>query len=191
MQRCDGALPNYAQEISTTQTALARLVHDLRQATSFSVLTPNAIEFQMVVNGTSYNVKYDCTAPDSLGSAYQRCARTSAPTSAQLPSYGATAGALDIQHVANGNVSTYCNQTGTAQSGSVFFISNPTIVNSDASGLLCDEAYENIIGAQFFEPTYVQVLAKIPSSGELTKGGLSHQTVLQSGAFIPNLDPGA
>ncbi len=181
----------YAQEIVSSQTALARLLHDLRQATAFQQVSPNVVQFQLVVAGTKYNVRYDCTAPDSLGAAYRRCARTGALATGSLPAYGSTAGPLDIQHVANGTVSTFCNPLGTGQSGSVFFVSNPTVANTDGSGLLCDEAYETIIGPQLKNPTYVQVLVKIPASGDLTRGGLAHQTVLQGGAFIPNNDLGA
>ena len=64
---------SYAQEITSTQTALARLVHDLRQASSFSLVSANVLQFQMVANGTAINVRYDCTASDSLGTAYRRC----------------------------------------------------------------------------------------------------------------------
>jgi prepilin-type N-terminal cleavage/methylation domain-containing protein len=189
--RAEGRDQSYAQEITSTQTALARLVHDLRQARSFQQIAPNAIQFQLTTSGTTYNVRYDCTATDSLGSAYRRCARTSAVAPTAPPAYGANLGSLDIQHVANGSISTFCNIGGSAQSGSVFFISNPSFPNTDGSGLVCDEAYETIIGTQLMDPTYVQVLVRVPASGDLTNHGLTHTTALQSGAYIANLDPGA
>lgn len=182
---------SYAQEVTGTQTALARLVHDLRQATAFSFVSPSVVQFQMVVNGSTYNVRYDCTASDSLGSAYRRCARSQALAPTAPAAAGSTAGALDILHVANGTVATFCNPLGTATSGSVFFISNPTIPNTDGSTLACDEAYENLIGPQLKVPTYVQVQVNVPASGGLVRGGLNHQTVLKSGAFLPNSDSGA
>jgi Tfp pilus assembly protein PilW len=182
---------NYAQEITNTQTALARLVHDLRQASSFSLVSPNVLQFQMVANGTAINVRYDCTASDSLGAAYRRCARTQATAPASAPTAGTALGAGDIQHVSNGTLATFCNASGTAASGSVFFISNPTIANTDGSLLACDEAYENLIGPQLKTPTYVAVQVNVPASGGLVRGGLSHLTVLKSGTFLPNSDSGA
>jgi prepilin-type N-terminal cleavage/methylation domain-containing protein len=182
---------SYAQEITSTQTALARMVHDLRQATAFGLVSPNAIQFQMVAGGATINVKYDCTASDSLGAAYRRCARTQAVAPGTPPAAGTALGALDIQHVANGTLATFCNPLGSAPSGSVFFVSNPTIANTDGSALACDEAYENLIGPQLKVPTYVAVQVNVPASGDQVRGGLSHQTVLRNGAFLPNSDTGA
>jgi Tfp pilus assembly protein PilW len=182
---------NYAEEVTSTQTALARLVHDLRQATSFQLVSPQAIQFQLLVAGTSYNVKYDCTASDSLGSAYRRCARTQAVAPTAPPAAGSTASSLDVQHITNGAVSTFCNGAGTGMSGAVFFVSNPTIANTDGSTLACDEAYETLIGPELKTPTYVQVLVKVPASGTLVHGGMTHTTVLKVGAFLPNSDAGA
>ena len=182
---------SYAQEITNTQTALARLVHDLRQASSFSLVSPNVLQFQLVANGTTVNVRYDCTASDSLGTAYRRCARTQATAPASPPAAGTALGAGDIQHVANGTLATFCNSSGTAASGSVFFVSNPTIPNTDGSLLACDEAYENLIGPQLKTPTYVAVQVNVPASGGLVRGGLTHLTVLKSGTFLPNSDSGA
>lgn len=182
---------SYAQEVTSTQTALARLTHDLRQATSFQLVSPNAIQFQLVANGTTYSVRYDCTASDSLGSSYRRCARTQAVAPSAPPAASSTPGALDILHVANGTIATFCNTLGTAPSGAVFYFSNPTIANTDGSGLACDEAYEQLIGPQLKTPTYVQVLVRVPASGDQIRGGLTHQTVLESGAFLPNSDAGA
>jgi len=182
---------SYARELTNTQTALARLVHDLRQATSFQSIAPNSITFQLVANGTTYNVEYNCTAPDSLGSAYTRCARTQAVAPATPPSAPATAGSLDIQHIANGNINTFCTADGSGPSGSVFWVDNPNIANTDGSTAACDEAFEQEIGPQLHVPTFVQVLVQVPASGDQAKGGLTHLTTLKSGAFLPNSDSGA
>jgi type II secretory pathway pseudopilin PulG len=182
---------SWAQAVSAAQSGLARMVHDLRQATSFLLVAPNKIEFTLVVNGTTYNVLYDCTASDSRGSPYTRCARTQAVAPAIPASAGGSAGSLDIQHVMNGSISTFCNSTGSGPSGSVFFVTNPSIANTDGSTLACDEAYENLIGPQLKTPTFVQVLIKVPASGNRTSGGMTHATVLQSGAYLPNSDAGA
>ena len=179
----------YAQEVTSTDTAFARLLHDLRQATLFTSVTPNSISFQMVVGSTTYNVVYNCTAADSLGGSYTRCARTQNPAPTAAPAPGSTALEFDIAHVKNGTVSTFCNTGGTASSGSVFFPSNPNITNTDGSGLACDEAYEQEVAS--LQPTYIQVHVQVPASGNLTSGGQTHQTVLSSGVFIPNLDAGS
>jgi prepilin-type N-terminal cleavage/methylation domain-containing protein len=181
---------SYAQEVTDAQTGLTRLVHDLRQATAFQLVSPNKVQFQMVANGTTYNVLYDCTASDTLGTGYRRCARTQNKAPGAPGGTGSTSGP-DIAHVANGTIATFCNSGGSAPSGSVFFVQNPHIANTDGSGLACDEAYENLIGPQLRIPTYVQVLLQVPASGDLVRGGMRHLIVLQSGAFLPNSDPGA
>lgn len=181
----------YADEITTTQAALARLVHDVREATSFQLITPNAVEFQFAEGGTTYNVEYNCDASDSLGSAYTRCARTQAVAPTAPPAASSTVGALDIQHVENGAISTFCNAAGSAQSGAVFYATNPSIPNTDGSGLACDENYENEIARQLLLPSYLAIRVVVPASGDLASNGLTHQTVLQTGVYLPNSDAGS
>jgi prepilin-type N-terminal cleavage/methylation domain-containing protein len=181
----------YAQEVTNTQTGFARLLHDLRQATLFQSVTPNSIAFQMVSSGATYNVAYSCTAADSLGGSYTRCAQTQALAPSTPATPGAAANSLDIIHVSNGGISNFCNGAGTAPSGSVFFPSNPAIANTDGSTLACDEAYEREIASLSGGPTEMQVLVQVPASGDLTSGGMSHSTVLSSAAFLPNLDAGS
>jgi type II secretory pathway pseudopilin PulG len=183
----------YAQEVMATQTALARLVHDLREASQILLVSPSKLEFQLLVNGTTYNVLYDCTAADSLGTGYTRCARTQATAPTTPPTAGSVAGSLDIQHIYNNashGYSTFCNSGGSAPSGSVFFVSNSNIPNTDGSNLACDEAYEDEI-AGLAAPTYVHVQVEVPASGSLVRGGLTHLTVLSTAAFLVNLDAGA
>jgi prepilin-type N-terminal cleavage/methylation domain-containing protein len=191
---------SYAQEVASAQGALARLVRDLRQATTFPVpVLPGVIEFQEQVGTTTYNVKYDCTATDSLGLPYRRCARTQAVAPATPPAAGATPGPDDIQHVWNnpGNTSdisaghdysSFCTTTGSAASGSVFFVSNPNTANTDGSTFACDETYEQIVSQA---PDYVQVRIDVPAAGDQVTAGLRHMIVLQDGTYLPNLDSGA
>jgi prepilin-type N-terminal cleavage/methylation domain-containing protein len=210
--RAQGRDQAYAQELTRAQTALARMQHDLRQAISFSLISPNQIEFQMVENGATYNILYDCTASDSSGGSYRRCARSQAlaPASPAGPT-GSAAGSLDIAHVANsvqacggtspsstcsnGIINTFCNSAGTAPSGAVFFVQNASIPNLDGSTLACDEAHEDEIGPQLLTPTYIQIAIDVPASGDLVttsmQRGLQHVIVLQSGVSLPNSDPGA
>jgi prepilin-type N-terminal cleavage/methylation domain-containing protein len=179
----------YAAEVTGTQTAFARLIHDLRQASLFTSVTPNSVAFQMIVGGTTYNIAYNCTATDSLGGSYTRCAQTHAVAPATPATPGATALSLDIQHVANGQTATFCNTGATGPSGSVFFPANPNVANSDGSGLACDESYEREVAS--LQPTSMQVHVQVPASGDLRSGGLNHQTVLSSAVFMPNLDAGS
>jgi prepilin-type N-terminal cleavage/methylation domain-containing protein len=181
----------YAQEINTTQAAFARLTHDLRQATAFRSVTPNAISFSMVEGGTTYNVAYDCTAADSLGSGHTRCAQSQAVAPALPAAAGSTPRSFDILHIVNGSTSTFCSADGSGQSGSVFFVSNPGIANTDGSNLACDEAYEREIASLGGGPTFVQVKVRVPASGDLASGGLTHTTVFRTGVFLPNLDAGS
>lgn len=205
-QRRDQA---YQQELQSAQAALARLIHDLREATSFS-LTPGAaptpvgpglIEFQMPIAGqpgSYYNVEYDCAAPDTLGAPYTRCARTQAVAPALPPAPGSTPGPEDIQHVWNNPTNTgdlttgndyaaFCTTTGSAPSGSVFFVQNPNYPDPNTSPPPCDEAYELSVAQ---DPDYVQVRVAVTAGGDLQSGGLKHLIVLQDGTYLPNIDQG-
>jgi prepilin-type N-terminal cleavage/methylation domain-containing protein len=189
MMRTQNRNQAYALEVLNTQTAFARLMHDLRQATLFTSVTPNSVAFQMVVSSTTYNVAYSCTAADSLGGAYTRCARTQALAPATPAAPGTTATSTDIVHVANGGISTFCNANGTTPSGSVFFPANPNVPNTDGSTLVCDEAYEREIAE--LQPTSLQLHIQVPRNSGYISSGLTHQTVLSSAVFIPNLDAGS
>jgi len=191
-QRRDQA---FAEEFTTTGAALAGLTHDLRQATTVVAAQPARIEFLMpspqVVNGQrqliTLDIRYDCTAADSVPG-YTRCARVQSVYPNPLPALGANAGPEDIEHVANGAISSYCNATGSAQSGSVFFYTNPNTANPDTSPPPCDQNYENVVAQR---PDYVQVLVRVPAGGSLRSGGMTHQTVLSAGAYLRNWNLGA
>lgn len=192
-QRSDEA---FAQEITSAQVAVARLTHDLREAQTIVSASPNMLEFLMpatqTVNGTSQTVtldiRYDCTQSDSLGAPYTRCARTESTYPNPVPAPSATASSVDIAHVENGAINTYCNGSGSAPSGSVFFYSNSNTTNPDASPPPCDENYQGIVAAR---PDFVQVLIRVPASGDLPSGGLNHATVLSSGVYLRNWNLGA
>jgi type II secretory pathway pseudopilin PulG len=193
---------SYGNEIQTSQTALAKLVHDLRAAESPVIVGPGTIQFRLVVGNnsggsTTYNVKYDCTAPDTLGSPYSRCARTQAIYPSAPPAYSSTAGGSDIQHVwnnptntsdlASGNdYSAFCKSDGSGPTGSVFFAQNYTIANTDSSPPACDQTYQLIVAGA---PDYVQIRVQVPASGDQTRNGLKHFIVLNDGTYLPNLDP--
>jgi hypothetical protein len=185
----------YSDEITTTQGAVARLLHDLRQASRIVFVEPYAVEFQMAVtqvtNGVSHQVTldilYQCNAPDSLGSGYTRCARVQSVDPNPLPAVTSTPGPGDIQHVINGGSTVYCNTNGSAASGSIFFPQNASTTNPDVSPPACDENYEAIVAAQ---PSFLQVLIQVPASGDLSgrqkATALQHTTTFSGGAFIRN-----
>jgi|GEM_PF-3103341 len=206
-QRRDQA---YREEIQSAQVALARLVHDLREATSFVLtpggaptpLQPGVLEFQMpnpAQPGTYLNVEYNCNAPDSLGPPYTRCARTQAVAPSLPPAAGSTPGPEDLLHVWNNptntsdltsgyNYAAFCNTSATGPSGSVFFPQNPNIVNTDSSPPACDSSYELQVAN---DPDYIQVRIDVPAGGGLTWNALKHHIVLQDGAYLQNIDWGA
>jgi type II secretory pathway pseudopilin PulG len=194
--RTQARYQSYAQEITNTQGALAHLVHDLREATQVVFVTPDKLEFKvpLKVDGTTttWTVLYDCTASDSLGSGYTRCARTQSSTGSP-PAAGPTARSEDIQHVWN-NASrywTFCNSSASGPSGAVFYISNSNIPNTDGSTAACDETYETELGLLVNGAQFVQIQVAVPASGNLTRYGMTHRTVLSTGTFVPNLSAGA
>jgi len=194
--RTQSRYQNYAEEITAAQGSLSHLVHDLREATKVLFVTPDKLEFQVPLKvagvTTTWTVLYDCTASDSLGSGYTRCARTQSSTGTP-PTAGSTAGSEDIQHVWNNasRFSTFCNAGGTAPSGAVFYISNSNVPDTDGSTAACDNDYENTLGFLANGAQYVQVQVDVPASGTLTRGGLRHNTVLETATFLPNLSAGA
>ena len=178
----------YAQEISSTTSAMARLAHDLRQATKVVSASPNSIEFLMPVSGSTavYDIKYSCTATDTRGAGYTRCARVQSTYPAPLPQVGSTAGSADIVHVSNGAISTYCTANGSAPSGSVFFFQNAVTPDTTPGAAACDESYVARIA---LNPTYVGLRVVVPAAGDVVRlAALTHSTVLQDGAYMRNLD---
>jgi hypothetical protein len=157
------------------------------------MVTPSKLEFQMPSGSSTLTVLYDCTASDSLGSGYTRCARTQS-TSGLPPAASSSPGTVDIQHVHNNGANgftTFCNSGGTGQSGAVFFVANSNFARTDGSTAACDEAYEQEIGSVADGAQYVQVQVQVPASGARTTLGRSHMTVLSTGVFLPNLSAGA
>ena len=118
----------YADEVTTAQTGIARLLHDLRQATTILDAQPNRIEFLMPVQGSSpqvtLDVRYDCGASDSR-TGFTRCARVQATQGTTLPAIGAAAQSTDIEHVANGTIATYCNGAGSGAVGLGVLLQQP------------------------------------------------------------------
>ena len=180
----------FGQEVASTQTALTRFTHDLRSATKIVSAAPDKIEFLLRDStGTTSDIAYDCTQPDSLGLGFTRCARRQSAFPAPLPAVPASAGSLDIQHVENGSITAYCASGGTQPSGSVFFYADPSVLDANASPPACDETYEDTIAS--LAPPYVQVTMKVPAAGDLKSGGLTHATTFATAVYLRNQDSGA
>ena len=178
----------YAQEVADTTTSVARLAHDLRQATKILAASPNSIEFLMPVGGSAavYDVRYTCAAQDSRGAGYTRCARVQSTVPAALPTVAATAHSGDIVHVSNGTIATYCTANGSGPSGSVFFFQNAATPDTTVGAPACDESYVERVS---LNPTYIGLKIVVAAAGDVVRqAALKHSTVLQDGAYVRNLD---
>jgi len=84
-----------------------------------------------------------------------------------------------------------CVRVSVAAGGTLPAISTGTvIVGRVANGTLADPVFS--FQPDAIAPTYVDAKLELPAAGSLTGGrGLSHSTVLDSGAYLRNLDVGA
>jgi type II secretory pathway pseudopilin PulG len=145
----------FANEIADAQAGLARMVREVRQASSVTATTPNSIDFVLTLGGLARRVLYECDVPGPAPP-YNRCVRLSAAPGAALPAL-ATATPV-VPRIANGT-----------PADPVFAFSPDGIA-----------------------PTYLEARLELPAAGELAAGrGLNHNTVLDSGVYLRNLDVGA
>lgn len=145
----------FADEISSSESGLGQMVHEIRQATSVTATTPNSIDFVATLGGQPMRVFYECDIPVP-GTPFNKCVRLSAAAGAALPAL-ATAQVV-ATHIANGTLAS-----------PVFTFSPDGIA-----------------------PTFAEVRLDVPAAGTLAASqGLSHNTVLHSGAYLRNLDVGA
>lgn len=145
----------FAAAIADAQAGLARMVREIRQASSVTATTPNSIDFVVTLAGAAQRVFYECDIPRA-GTPYDECVRLSAAAGAALPALS-TAVPM-IPRIANGTAAD-----------PVFAYSPDAIA-----------------------PTYVDIKLELPAAGGLTGGrGLGHNIVLDTGAYLRNLDVGA
>jgi type II secretory pathway pseudopilin PulG len=74
----------YAYAQQNARTGLDAMVHQIRQAYAVLSTTPNAIEFDVSLNGADFHVYYECDIAQP-GTSYQECVRLQAPAGAALP----------------------------------------------------------------------------------------------------------
>ncbi len=153
--RAEARSQEFAAAIADAQAGLARMVREIRQASSVTATTPNSIDFVVTLAGTPQRVFYECDV-SHVGTTYNECVRLSAAAGAALPAL--STGAPLIPRIANGTAAH-----------PVFAFSPDAIA-----------------------PTYVDARVELPAAGGLTGGrGLSHNVVLDAGAYLRNLDVGA
>jgi hypothetical protein len=145
----------FANEIADGEAGLARMAHEIRQASSVTATTPNSIDFLITIRGQARRVFYECDVPRP-STAFKECVRLSAAAGTALPALGTAA----------------------------------TVISRIANGTLADPVFG--FSPDAIAPTYIDVRLELPAAGELTAGqGLSHNTVLDSGIYLRNLDVGA
>jgi type II secretory pathway pseudopilin PulG len=74
----------FAHAIADAQAGLARMVHEIRQASSVSATTPNSIDFLVMIGGQSQRVFYECDVAQP-GTSYNECVRLSVAAGGALP----------------------------------------------------------------------------------------------------------
>lgn len=153
--RAEARNQEFATTIADAQAGLARMVREIRQASSVTATTPNSIDFVVTLAGTPQRIFYGCDVPHA-GTPYNECVRLSAAAGTALPAL--STGVPLIPRIANGTAAD-----------PVFAFSPDAIA-----------------------PTYVDAKLELPAAGGLTAGrGLSHNIVLDAGAYLRNLDVGA
>lgn len=76
---------NYAYSQQQTRTGLDSMISQVRQAWAILSTTPNAVEMNVNLNGTSEHVLYECDVPQPGSSTYRECVRVQAPAGTALP----------------------------------------------------------------------------------------------------------
>jgi Tfp pilus assembly protein PilW len=107
----------WALALQEDRTGLARMVRDLRQATSIEEANAGSILFLATIGGKNMKVKYDCGATQSGAAySYKQCVRLSAEAGQTLPASGPAV----AKYLVNGSeVFTYSPSAGSATSVTV------------------------------------------------------------------------
>jgi type II secretory pathway pseudopilin PulG len=173
----------WALAIQDGSSGLAKMMHEIRQASNVLVASPYSIEFDVAQNGQQEHVGYYCNVPQP-GTSYDQCVRVQAASvTAALPA--PSTGAPVILRVENGSTGTYCNLA--AYSNAVFHYAN----GSNPEGSACSEPTENQAS---IAPTLIRAAVNLPASGQLAAAqsrGLAHTIALTSAGYLRNLDVGA
>ncbi|MHB8691116.1 MAG: PilW family protein [Solirubrobacteraceae bacterium] len=94
---------NYGTAQQQAQSGLNSMVSQIRQATSIISTSPNSVELDVNLNGTSYHVLYECDVPQT-GTTYNECVRVQALVGATLPSL--STGAVVVGNLINGTITS-------------------------------------------------------------------------------------
>ncbi len=88
--RAENRDQRFAVEVAAGEAGLARMVHEIRQATSVTATTPNSIDFLVSSGGRSLRVLYECDVARA-GTAYNECVRLSVAAGGVLPALAGAA----------------------------------------------------------------------------------------------------
>lgn len=91
---------NVAQQ--QAEAGIDSMVAQIRQAWSILSTTPNAVEMDVNLGGTAYQVLYECGIPQA-GTSYDECARVSSAVGGTLPSL--STGTVVVTNMLNGTAS--------------------------------------------------------------------------------------
>jgi Tfp pilus assembly protein PilW len=83
-QRVQARESEWALVLQQDRVGLAQMVRDIRQASKLEETTPSAIRFLATLGGKSWEVKYQCNAPQA-GTTYTTCDRLAAEVGKGLP----------------------------------------------------------------------------------------------------------
>jgi type II secretory pathway pseudopilin PulG len=96
-QRVQASDAEWAQTMQAGRTGLARMAHEIRQASTIEKAEAGTIDFLATIGGTSWQIKFECGVAQS-GTTYDECVRFAAEGSKSLP----TTGSPTIRDVLNG-----------------------------------------------------------------------------------------
>lgn len=98
-QRVQSRDAEYAFAQQNARTGLDSMVRQIRQAYAVLSTTPNAIEFNVSLNGVNYHVYYECDVAQP-NTSYRECMRLQAPAGVVLPAL--STGAVAVTNLTNG-----------------------------------------------------------------------------------------
>jgi type II secretory pathway pseudopilin PulG len=94
---------NYSYSQEAARAGLDSMVSQIRQATSILASTPNSIEMNVSLQGTAFQVLYECDIPQT-GTSYRECVRVQSLQGATLPPL--TAGRVVLRNLSNGTTAS-------------------------------------------------------------------------------------
>jgi type II secretory pathway pseudopilin PulG len=96
-QRVETRDTEWAQTLQAGRAGVARMAHEIRQASKVEKAEAGTIDFLATISGKSWHIKYECGVTQS-GTSYDECVRFAAEEPKSLPSVGAPV----VRDVVNG-----------------------------------------------------------------------------------------